>query len=221
MAPKEVGKTVPVAQLAWAIREVETGGMTDAQRYSNVNRKGATGAYQVLTGNIAAWTKQVLGKSLTLDQWLGNKQAQDKVAMAKLGASQKKYGNWQQAAAVWFSGQPYVNSDASDGGNTVPQYIAKVYQNLTTGKTIDGSSAVQVGDDSGGLTDTALGWLSDLVQPIVVVGKGIASVGAFAEFLLKLALPSTWVRIACAIGGALFLLGGMVLLGLEASKGGT
>jgi hypothetical protein len=45
------------------------------------------------------------------------------------------------------------------------------------------------------------------------------SVGQFAEFLLKLALPSTWVRIACAIGGTAFLLGGLVVLGLEATKG--
>lgn len=215
----DIGKTVPVAQLAWAIREVETGGMTDAQRYSNVNRIGATGAYQVLKSNIAAWTKDVLGKSLTLDQWLGNKEAQDKVAMTKLGALQKKYGNWQQAAAVWFSGQPYINSDASDGGNTVPQYIAKVMTALQKGKSVDGSGAVQVDDKS--LPDQALGMLGQLLHPIVAVGEGLYSVGQFAEFLLKLALPSTWVRIACAIGGTAFLLGGLVILGLEASKGGA
>lgn len=215
----EVGKTVPVGQLAWAIREVETGGMTEAQRYSNVNRIGATGAYQVMTANIASWTKDVLGKSLTLSQWLGNKAAQDKVAITKLGALQKKYGNWQQAAAVWFSGQPYINSDASDGGNTVPQYIAKVMTNLQKGKSVDGSAAIDVGDTGDGLQDKALGLFSDLVHPIVLVGEGLMSVGKFAEFLLKLALPSTWVRIACAIGGTAFLLGGLVILGLEASKG--
>lgn len=211
----EVGKTVPVGQLAWAIREVESGGIAAGKRYSVVNSIGATGAYQVMTGNIAKWTKDVLGKSLSLKEWLGNVEAQDKVAMAKLGASQKKYGNWQQAAAVWFSGQPYVNSDASDGGNTVPQYIAKVMTALQKGKSIDGTAGTT--DVTGaGFTDDAMGVLQGIVAPFVDIAQGLLSVGKFAEFLLKLALPSTWVRAVCGLLGLAFLIGGIVVLGMEA-----
>ena len=42
------------------------------------------------------------------------------------------------------------------------------------------------------------------------------SIGTFAEFLLKLALPSTWVRIVCGVFGIAFLMGGLVVLGHEA-----
>ena len=222
--PKQpLGKTVPVAQLAYAIREVETGGIPDAKRYSTVNSIGATGAYQVMKANIPSWTKEALGKTLTLDQWLGNRAAQDKVALYKLGKSQKKYGSWESAAAVWFSGQPNPNSSASDGGNTVAQYVAKVRKFLQTGKTIDGSAGVDVGAGdatTAGFTDGLLDVLSGIAKPFVDIAQGMLSVGQFAEFLLKLALPSTWVRIACGFFGIAFLLSGLVVLGLEATKGG-
>lgn len=219
-----VPKTVPVAQLAWAIREVESGGIPDGQRYSVVNSAGATGAYQVMKDNIAAWTKEVLGRSLSLQEWLGNRQAQDKVAMAKLGALQKKYGSWESAAAVWFSGQPNPNSSASDaaagGGNTVRQYVDKVGKFLATGKTVDGTSGTAVpaagGAQPTGFTDGLLDTLSGIAKPFVDIATGLLSIGKFAEFLLKLALPSTWVRIACAFLGVAFLMGGLVVLGLEA-----
>ncbi|MFJ8719754.1 hypothetical protein ACIRD9_42585 [Streptomyces violaceus] len=221
MPAKPVGKTVPVAQLAWAIREVETGGIPDNKRYSTINSIGATGAYQVMRFNIANWTREVLGKSMPESQWLGNKAAQDKVAMTKLGASQKKYGSWESAAAVWFSGQPNPGSSASDGGNTVRQYVNKVGKFLQTGKTIDGSAGVDVGGaTNAGLPDGLMGALTGIAKPFVDIAAALLSVGKFAEFLLKLALPSTWVRIACGLFGIAFLLSGLVVLGLEATKGG-
>jgi hypothetical protein len=209
-----LGKTVPVAQLAYAIREVETGGVR-GDRYKVVNSIGATGAYQVMKANIAGWTKEALGHSLTLTEWLGNHEAQDKVAMYKLGKSQKKYGSWQSAAAVWFSGQPNPNSTASDGGNTVRQYVDKVGNVLRTGKTVDGSAGTST-VDTAGFTDDIAGALAGIAKPFVDIATSMLSIGQFAEFLLKLALPSTWVRIAAGVMGVAFLLGGLVVLGLEA-----
>jgi hypothetical protein len=216
----KVTKTVPVEQLAYAIREVETGGIPDSKRYSTVNSIGATGAYQVMKANIAGWTKEALGHSLTLHQWLGNKEAQDKVAAYKLGKSQKKYGSWESAAAVWFSGQPNPNSTASDGGNTVRQYVDKVGKFLKTGKTV-GSGAGGSSGGGGGSVDTAglSDVLSGIAKPFVDIAESMLSIGQFAEFLLKLALPSTWVRIVCGVFGGAFLVGGLVVLGLEATKG--
>lgn len=211
----EPASTVPVAQLAYAIREVETGGEPASTRYKTVNSIGATGAYQVMKGNIAEWTKEALGHSLTLDQWLGDKAAQDKVAMYKLGKSQKKYGSWESAAAVWFSGQPNPNSSASDGGNTVRQYVDKVGKVLKTGKTVDGSAGTDSVDTSG-VMDSIGGALGAIAKPFTDLGTAMLSIGTFAEFLLKLALPSTWVRIVCGVFGLAFLMGGLVVLGQEA-----
>lgn len=210
--------TVPVEQLAYGIRQVETGGVK-GDPYRNVNPIGATGAYQVMKANIASWTKEALGKSLTLDQWLGNKAAQDKVAVYKLGKSQKKYGSWESAAAVWFSGQPDPNSTASDGGNTVREYVDKVAKAMAGGKTINspgGTSNAGGAVDQAGLSDSFLGVLGAIAKPLVEIGTALASVGDFATLLMKLALPSTWVRIVCGLFGVAFLLSGLVVLGLEA-----
>ena len=218
-----MAKTVPVEQLAYAIGEIETGGISPlSRRYSTVNGIGATGRYQVMKANIPGWTKEVLGRSMSLSEWLASPAAQDKVAMSRLGASQKKYGSWEAAAAVWFSGQPNPNSTASDGGNTVRQYVDKVGKVLAIGKTLTGTTAPTTpgtttpGAVPAGLTDSFLGALGKTVQPIMDIGTAMLSVGKFAEWLLKLALPSTWVRIMCGVWGVAFLLFGLVVLGREA-----
>lgn len=51
------------------------------------------------------------------------------------------------------------------------------------------------------------------------IGKSMQSVGAVAEFLLKLALPSTWVRIACGLLGSVILFLGVAFLVREATGG--
>src|SRR5882762_6673698 len=107
-------------QLLAGIRQVESGG-----NYHVVNSIGAVGAYQVMKANIPSWTKKALGYSMTWQQFRDSKSAQDTVARVILGGYYKKYGA-EGAASMWFSGQPNPNSKASDGGNTVRQYVNKV-----------------------------------------------------------------------------------------------
>jgi hypothetical protein len=107
-------------QLLYGVRQVESGG-----NYSIVNGIGAVGAYQVMKANIPSWTKRALGYSMTWQQFRELQGAQDKVARVVLGGYYKKYGA-AGAASMWFSGQPNPNSRASDGGNTVRQYVDKV-----------------------------------------------------------------------------------------------
>lgn len=82
----------------------------------------------------------------------------------------------------------------------------------------------------GGAEDFGKGLLdglgSDLTAPFKLMGEQLAtiggamlSVGAFAEWLLKLALPSTWVRIACAGLGVSVLFLGLFFLVREARGG--
>lgn len=211
-----LGKTVPVEQLVYAIGEIETGGISPiAKRYTTVNSIGAHGRYQVMRANIAGWTQEALGRTLTPAQFLASPSAQDKVAAYKLGKSQKKYGSWESAAAVWFSGQPDPGSSASDGGNTVRQYVNKVRKFLGGG-SVDTGAGGAGGVENAGFTDGLLDVLSGVTKPFVDIAQAMLSVGQFAEFLLKLALPSTWVRIVCGVLGVVLLLGGLVVLGLEA-----
>jgi hypothetical protein len=112
--------TITFAQFKAGIKKVESGG-----RYSVVNSIGAVGAYQVMKANIPSWTKRALGYSMTWQQFRDSPQAQEKVADVILGGYFKQYGA-EGAASMWFSGQPNPRSSASDGGNTVAQYVAKV-----------------------------------------------------------------------------------------------
>jgi len=125
--------TVSLNQLLYGIRKVESGG-----NYSVVNSIGAVGAYQVMKANIPSWTKRALGHSMTWQQFRASKSAQDAVARYVLGGYYKKYGA-EGAASMWFSGQPNPGSSASDGGNTVYQYVAKVMA-ASGGGSIGGSS---------------------------------------------------------------------------------
>jgi hypothetical protein len=80
------------------------------------------------------------------------------------------------------------------------------------------------GDPLGALGDLSKG-AGDLqkaiMAPLVTIADSVLSVGKVAEMLLKLALPSTWVRIACALGGAMILLLGLFFLVREARAGGA
>jgi hypothetical protein len=130
---------VTLDQLLYGIRQVESGG-----NYSVVNSIGAVGAYQILKSNIPEWTKQALGYSMTWQQFRDSRAAQDKVARYKLGVFYKKYGA-QGAASMWFSGQPNYNSSASDGGNTVYQYVQKVMGASGGGSVTSGGGSYSSG----------------------------------------------------------------------------
>lgn len=107
-------------QLLYGVRRVESGG-----NYSVVNSIGAVGAYQVMKANIPSWTQRALGHSMSWQAFRNSRAAQDAVARYILGGYYRKYGA-AGAASMWFSGQPNPNSRASDGGNTVRQYVNKV-----------------------------------------------------------------------------------------------
>lgn len=52
----------------------------------------AYGAYQVMGANIPVWTKEVLGRAMTPEEFLQDKEAQDAVYKAKMGGYVNKYG---------------------------------------------------------------------------------------------------------------------------------
>ena len=90
----------------------------------------AYGKYQVMGSNIPSWTKQALGYSMTPQQFLASPQAQEKVFEDQSERNYAKYGNWGDVASVWFSDRPLSGNNSSDGNNTVPEYVQKVFKNM-------------------------------------------------------------------------------------------
>jgi len=118
-----------------------------------VTKKGdrAYGAYQVMGANIPQWTQKALGQTMTPDEFLADKAAQDKVARYYFGQAMKKYGTPQDAASVWFTGRPLAKTSGQTAditGTTVPKYI----QRFNKAAGIDQMAGLEmIGGGEGGL----------------------------------------------------------------------
>lgn len=84
---------------------IESGGNYGA--VGPVTRSGdrAYGKYQVMGDNIPSWTRDILGRSMTTDEFLSNPDAQEKVASAKLWEYYHQTGSLSDAASMWFTGR--------------------------------------------------------------------------------------------------------------------
>ena len=119
-----------ITRLVQAIGRRESAGSGDYRALGVRTSSGdrAYGKYQVMGANVPSWTKQILGKSMTAQQFLNNPQAQDKVAHGILKGYVEKYGSVADAASAWFSGRPLKEAgQAADAhGTTTPQYVKDV-----------------------------------------------------------------------------------------------
>ena len=125
----------PLSKATQALAMVESGGNYSA--VGPVVEKGsfagqrAYGKYQVMEGNIGPWTQEILGKRYSVEEFLNDPKAQDAVAQYRLQQSYDQYGNWEDAASVWFSGRPMAEAgNDTDGYHTVPEYIDKFKQHM-------------------------------------------------------------------------------------------
>jgi hypothetical protein len=117
--------------LVEAIGRRESAGQKDPYRAIGVpNKKGqkAYGKYQVMDFNIPTWTKEILGRAYTIEEFLADHAAQDKVAQTRLAEYKRKTGSDSDAAAMWFSGRTQKNANnAADAlGTTTNQYVSDV-----------------------------------------------------------------------------------------------
>lgn len=112
-----------------AVAEVESGGRYDAVGPQTKNGDRAYGRYQVMGRNIGPWTQEYLGTRMTIDEFLADHLAQDKLAGMIFTQRIGQYQNTHDPIAMWFSGQPFAGNIAKDvTGTTVPQYVARVLQ---------------------------------------------------------------------------------------------
>jgi len=164
----------------------------DYQAKSPPNRDGsiAIGKYQILDKNIPSWTQQVLGQSMTPEQFLNNPDAQEIVARKKLAELWQKYGNADDVASVWFSGQPASGNTRSDiTGTSVPEYIRLVRQYMSSGvKPQSGSSDTATAQNTQSI-HVPDGFLSDIESAVKDLASGKADWGS-AFNRIKIAYPN-------------------------------
>lgn len=185
------------AQYRNAIGKVESDNNYAALGPETDDGDRAYGRYQVMGKNIPEWTQRHLGTSMTPQQFLKDTDAQDKVFDGETSSHFKKYGNLNDVTSTWFSGRPMAQAgNASDGYNTVPEYVSKV--NAAYGGN-DGRTAIQramkpssgskmaTPDDNtngvlssapppGPLTQSNNGWLSKLGDIAINMAPGLASI---------------------------------------------
>ena len=111
-----------------ALGKIESGGNYGA--LGPMTKKGdrAYGKYQIMGSNVGPWTQEALGKTMTPDDFLANKDAQETVAKHYFGQALNKYGTPQDAASVWFTGKPLAKTTqqtADITGTTVPKYLQR------------------------------------------------------------------------------------------------
>jgi hypothetical protein len=212
--------TVTKAQFVWAIREQESGG-----NYRAGNPSGAMGAYQILRSNLAEWSKAALGHTVTADQFLNSPDIQDQIADYKLGSYYDKYGP-ERAAAAWYSGNPdLVDSTAPQrGGPPIATYVEEVMskaRSAPAGVTLPLSGGPHVPVGGGGLTDSSGGGgLFSIPKDIIAFfSKATDDLAATGKFFWAFTQPATWIRIGAGWLGTLFLIAGVVALGIAAMEG--
>lgn len=141
-APRRPSETpIPVdaemSNVLDALAAVESKGSGDYEAVGPLVTKGmykgqrAYGRYQVMEGNIGPWTEAAVGRSYTVEEFIASPEVQDAVAAYQLQKAKDKYGTWEDAASVWFSGRPLSRAGkASDSYLNVPEYVNKFRRNF-------------------------------------------------------------------------------------------
>lgn len=86
----------------------------------------AYGKYQIMGKNIPSWSKQALGRSVTLDEYLKNPAIQESIIKDQYNRAKSQGLSDEQFAAKWFSGSTNTKSQTRDElGTTTQQYVER------------------------------------------------------------------------------------------------
>jgi len=110
------------SQFMAGISAQESGG-----NYGAVNKQsGALGKYQVMPSNVAGWSRQVLGYSISTTKFLNTPSLQEKIVSGILHGYFNKWGA-RGAAAAWYAGPGNHDLDMSTksqwGGPSIKSYV--------------------------------------------------------------------------------------------------
>jgi hypothetical protein len=109
-----------------AISSIESGGNYKAIGPATKTGDRALGKYQVMGANVGPWSREVLGREVTPQEFIANNEIQDAIFKGKFCQYAEKYGP-EGAAKAWFAGEKGMNNpNARDVlGTTVSGYGAK------------------------------------------------------------------------------------------------
>lgn len=133
-APESTTQTAPPGgptSEATAIGKIE-GDYTSVGPAADAKGSRGYGKFQVMDYNVGPWTKELLGREMTPQEFLANPQAQDAVFNGKFAQYKKMFGGDEvKAAKAWFAGPGGVNNpNARDvNGMTVQRYGDKYAAN--------------------------------------------------------------------------------------------
>ena len=155
---------ITFSQFMAGISAQESGG-----NYAAVNKQsGALGKYQVMPGNVAGWSRQVLGYSVSTSQFLHSPSLQEKIVQGILKGYFDKWGP-RGAAAAWYAGPGNHNLDQSTksqyGGPSIKDYVDSVINH------------------AGGSSDSISSYSSDAVSQKMTAGETAESYGFNEAFL--------------------------------------
>jgi len=157
------------AGLATALRRAigayETRGLADP--YHARGAAGEYGRYQVMEANIAPWSKQALGYSVSPSAFLASPEIQDRVAQAKVEEYLKNYG-LEGAIRAWNTGQPH--------GTTTAGYVPGVMGMLEAGAGFEDAAggleelntlSTELDDTLAGIRQTSVDFMQTFVDGIL------------------------------------------------------
>ena len=128
-----------------AIASIESAGSGDYTAVGPTHpRLGrALGRYQVMEANIGPWSREVLGREVSADEFMANPQLQDAIFDGKFGQYVQQYGP-EGAAQAWFGGPGGVGKlDRKDSlGTSIGGYTEKFRNALgmAGGSTANGNA---------------------------------------------------------------------------------
>lgn len=130
-----------------AISSVESGGRYDAQgpivTSGSYAGDRAYGKHQVMGKNIPVWTKEVLGREMTPQEFLSSPDAQEAVFKAKFGQYVQKFGNPQDAASAWFTGRPLALASAAGAKDQLGTHVNDYVNKFTAALSPQGAQPAQ------------------------------------------------------------------------------
>lgn len=126
--PPHIGPTQDTMAYRDAIASIESAGSGDYAAVGPTHPElgRALGRYQVMEANIGPWSRQVLGREVTPEEFMANPEIQDAIFDGIFGQYVEKFGP-EGAAQAWFAGPGGVGKmDRSDSlGTTVSAYTDK------------------------------------------------------------------------------------------------
>ena len=123
----------PIDEILRRIARVESEGQGGYAARGPVITRGAyrgqraAGMYQIMPGNLPAWSREALGREVSLDEFLANPDLQERIARHRVSAYYDQYGNVADVASVWHSGRPLREAgSARDQNMTTREYVSRV-----------------------------------------------------------------------------------------------